>query len=168
MSTQNAGAEAKDAVNLDELDKCMHDLDMEIKNELLEAKMVNEDGIRPLPLSPDRWWHADMQALANELSPGVLKEMKKRILNSNIQKEKLALDESTKRMRDFFGREIARYTKRLNSLNAKKQVVSSLEEAIQRSQEENVRLNEVIDKQVTLLKKIAKKYMAVKSSRGER
>jgi hypothetical protein len=47
--------------------------------------------------------------------------MKRRILSSNIQKEKLKLDESTERMKQFFKREIKRYTKRKDSMKLKQQ-----------------------------------------------
>jgi hypothetical protein len=58
------------------------------------------------------WWHADLTELAAQLSKGVLTEMKRRILTSNIQREKLQLDEDSHNMRSFFEREIKRYTKR--------------------------------------------------------
>lgn len=51
------------------------------------------------------WWSPALNALAEQLSKGVLNEMKKRIANSNIKKEKLQLNEDTKRMKDFFQRE---------------------------------------------------------------
>lgn len=58
------------------------------------------------------WWHNTMNDLAGQLSNGILTEMKRRILTSNIQKEKLQPQENTERMRQFFEREIARYQKR--------------------------------------------------------
>ena len=158
MSTSIAGAETGGKANLDELDSCMRDLETELKSEEIETSTARTEIFQSSLGSLDRWWHADMQSLASQLSSGVLKEMKKRILTSNIQKEKLALNESTQRMRDFFGREISRYTKRLNSLNAKKQVVASLEGSIKRSEEEIASLKNTVDNQMTLLRKIAQKY----------
>jgi hypothetical protein len=35
----------------------------------------------------NQWWHDDMTSHATQLSKGVLTEMKRRILSSNIQKE---------------------------------------------------------------------------------
>ena len=64
----------------------------------------------------EQWWHADMSPLASQLSKGVLNEMKHRILKSNIQKEKLTLNESTPRMKNFFERELTRYKNRKESL----------------------------------------------------
>jgi hypothetical protein len=60
----------------------------------------------------NQWWHEDMTNHAAQLSKGVLNEMKRRIQTSNIQKEELQLDENTERMKQFFEREIKRYTKR--------------------------------------------------------
>jgi hypothetical protein len=73
-----------------------------------------------------KWWHDDMSKRAGQLSAGVLNEMRKRILTSNIQREKLQLNEDTPRMRDFFEREIARYTKRKQHVQAQKQDHSEL------------------------------------------
>jgi hypothetical protein len=39
------------------------------------------------------WWHDNLTNLADQLSKGVLTEMKRRIQTSNIQREKLQLDE---------------------------------------------------------------------------
>jgi hypothetical protein len=69
----------------------------------------------------NQWWHDDMSMHATQLSKGVLTEMKRRILSSNIQKEKLQLNESTERMKQFFLREIKRYTKRKDSMKLKQQ-----------------------------------------------
>ena len=67
----------------------------------------------------DKWWHNDMSEIASQLSQGVLKEMKHRILTSNIQKEKLTLNESSPRMKAFFEKELIRYTNRKESLKQK-------------------------------------------------
>jgi len=69
----------------------------------------------------DQWWHDEMNELAGQLSKGVLNEMKRRIRTSNIQKEKLTLDENTDRMRQFFEREVRRYTKRKDAQRLKAQ-----------------------------------------------
>ena len=47
------------------------------------------------------WWNPALNEFANQLSKGILNEMKKRILNSNIKKEKLELAENSERMKDF-------------------------------------------------------------------
>ena len=57
-----------------------------------------------------------MSEYAEQLSKGVLNEMKNRILKSNIQKEKLQLNESTDRMKQFFEREIKRYQNRKENM----------------------------------------------------
>jgi hypothetical protein len=62
--------------------------------------------------SNTEWWNQTMNELAIQLSKGILNEMKKRILTSNIKKEKLQLNEHTDRMKEFFQREIERYKKR--------------------------------------------------------
>jgi len=63
-----------------------------------------------------QWWHEDMTNHAAQLSKGVLNEMKRRIQTSNIQKEKLQLDENTDRMKQFFIKEIKHYTKRKEAI----------------------------------------------------
>ena len=60
-----------------------------------------------------------MSQYAEQVSKGVLNEMKRRIMTSNIQKEKLQLDESTERMRQFFEREIKRYSTRKDNMKKK-------------------------------------------------
>jgi hypothetical protein len=62
--------------------------------------------------SSNHWWHDDMSELASSLPKGALNDMRRRILSSNIQREKLALNESTDRMKQFFEREILRVEKR--------------------------------------------------------
>jgi hypothetical protein len=69
----------------------------------------------------NQWWHDDMTSHAAQLSKGVLNEMKRRIQMSNIQKEKLQLDENTERMKQFFEREIKRYTKRKETMRFKQE-----------------------------------------------
>jgi hypothetical protein len=65
------------------------------------------------------WWHQDMDMLANQLTKGVLNEMKKRITRSRIQNERLELNENTERMKAFFEREITRYNKRKQYMKKK-------------------------------------------------
>ena len=62
--------------------------------------------------------------------------MKKRILNSNIKKEKLQLDENTERMKDFFGREIERYQKRKAKLLANQRRIEETEKQHKRVEQE--------------------------------
>jgi hypothetical protein len=75
----------------------------------------------------EQWWHDDMSDKAALLSNGVLNEMKRRIEKSNIQKEKLTLNESTDRMKKFFDREILRYQKRQEAMNKKREDAKSIE-----------------------------------------
>jgi len=60
-----------------------------------------------------------MGALAGQLSRAVLNEMKRRILGTNIKKEKLALNENSDRMKSSFEREIKRYQKRKTTQHQK-------------------------------------------------
>ena len=77
------------------------------------------------------WWNAAMQHLAVQLSKGVLNEMKQRILKTNIKKERLALDENTDRMRDFFDREIRRYNNRKEATKLKQQEIALIKEKVE-------------------------------------
>jgi hypothetical protein len=63
----------------------------------------------------EQWWHDNMTPLTVQLSNGVLNEMKRRISNSNIRKEKLTLNENTERMTAFFKAEIRRYKNRIDT-----------------------------------------------------
>jgi hypothetical protein len=63
----------------------------------------------------EQWWHDNMTPLTAQLSNGVLNEMKRRISNSNIRKEKLTLNENTERMTAFFKAEIRRYKNRIDT-----------------------------------------------------
>jgi hypothetical protein len=77
----------------------------------------------------NQWWHDDMTTHAAQLSKGVLTEMKRRIETSNIQKEKLQLNENTERMKQFFEREMKRYTKRKEATQLKEQPLKSTDNA---------------------------------------
>ena len=76
------------------------------------------------------WWHQDLATLAASLSKGVLNEMKRRILTSNIQKEKLTLNESSDRMKSFFEREIIRYGNRKAAMKQKQQQLDTNKDQI--------------------------------------
>jgi hypothetical protein len=76
-------------------------------------------------MSNQQWWHDDMSSLAEQLGKGALTEMYRRILTSNIQREKLKPDESTDRMRSFFDREIQRFQKRKQAAADKKLAAES-------------------------------------------
>lgn len=93
------------------------------------------------------WWHDDMSPYAQQLSNGVLNEMKRRILTSNIQKEKLQLDESTNRMKQFFEREIKRYSNRKEKMKQKEADVETYRRI----------LRELVQCNISLAKK-CKKY----------
>jgi hypothetical protein len=75
----------------------------------------------------EQWWHDDMSEKAAVLSTGVLNEMKRRIETTNINKEKLTLNESSERMKDFFDKNIARYEKRLEALKKQREETKSLD-----------------------------------------
>jgi len=64
----------------------------------------------------DQWWDNTFSNLAENLTVGVLNEMKKRILNTKIKGEKLELEENSTRMRQFFERETKRYENRKSNL----------------------------------------------------
>ena len=76
------------------------------------------------------WWHDNLTTLANQLSVGVLNEMKHRITTSNIQKEKLQLNEDTPRIKAFFEREIKRYNHRKESMRLKNQSTDKYRDVI--------------------------------------
>lgn len=67
-----------------------------------------------------QWWHPDNDKLMSQLSVGVRNELKHRIINTNIKREKLQLDESSERMTQLLHREIARYNKRVDAAVKKK------------------------------------------------
>lgn len=74
----------------------------------------------------DVWWHPELNDVAELVPAAQRSEMKQRILSSNIRKEKLALNENTERMRDFFEREIRRYNNRRRGQGLKRQLRSDL------------------------------------------
>ena len=79
----------------------------------------------------NQWWNPALNILAEQLSKGVLNEMKRRILGSNIKKQKLTLNEDTERMRQFFEREIQRHTKRKQKLNQKNKTLQLITTQLQ-------------------------------------
>ena len=92
----------------------------------------------------EQWWHDDLSPLASQLSKGILNEMKQRILKSNIQKEKLTLNESTQRMKIFFERELTRYKNRKESLkqnNTQKAQVEKYKLMLQKLMKCNIELS---------------------------
>ena len=99
------------------------------------------------------WWNPALNALADQLSQGVLNEMKKRILCSNIKKEKLQLDESSERMRDFFKREIERHNKRKQTLKQKSQKVQEIVKELQRVQQRLQQVQTQLNQRETEFKK---------------
>jgi hypothetical protein len=85
------------------------------------------------------WYNEKYNDLADQLSKGVLNEMKTRIETSNINKEKLELGEETERMKDFFEREIQRYKKRKQTTEDKAHLngrMKMLETEVHRCQSE--------------------------------
>jgi hypothetical protein len=68
-----------------------------------------------------------MSEKAAALSTGVLNEMKCRIEKTNINKEKLTLNESSDRMNVFFDKNIERYTKRLDATKKKREEAQSID-----------------------------------------
>jgi hypothetical protein len=71
-------------------------------------------------METEKWWHSDNDDLTTQLSPGILNELQQRILHTNIQREKLQLNESSERIRQLFQREIQRYNKRMDAVQKKK------------------------------------------------
>lgn len=82
------------------------------------------------------WWNPALNVFAEQLSKGVLNEMKKRIQTSNIKKEKLQLNEDTKRMREFFEREIERHNKRKAKLKQKRDDIQNINKQLQNIQQQ--------------------------------
>jgi hypothetical protein len=99
------------------------------------------------------WWHDDMSSFASQLSSGVLNEMKRRILSSNIQKEKLTLTESGDRMKRFFQREIERYKKRKDAMNQKQKQSDQLQTQLEKYQQA---LTKILQCNLELAKKCRK------------
>lgn len=91
-------------------------------------------------MSNTNWWHDNLSELAAQLGKGVLTEMKRRIQTSNIQKEKLQLDEDSDRIRSFFEREIKRYTERKEATQLKQANVTNLKDIIRQLVECNIAL----------------------------
>lgn len=115
-----------------------------------------------------KWWHPCMAALAAKLSAGVLNEMRRRISTSNIQKEKLVLDEDTDRMRSFFDREIQRYTTRQTNQQQKRKQIQSrfasmeqdmqaLQTQLQQSQKKCAQMRALVQRQFNLIYRLAEK-----------
>ena len=77
-------------------------------------------------MSEQNWWCPTMNMLAGQLSKGVLNEMKKRILNSNIKKRKLKLNEGSTNMREFFEREIERHNRKKTKLKQKQKTLQAI------------------------------------------
>jgi hypothetical protein len=94
-----------------------------------------------------------MSSFASQLSSGVLNEMKRRILSSNIQKEKLALNESGDRMKRFFQREIERYKKRKDAMNQKQKQSDQLQTQLEKYQQA---LTKILQCNLELAKKCQK------------
>jgi hypothetical protein len=99
-----------------------------------------------------------MSQFAMKLSSGVLNEMKRRILNSNIQKEKLSLDEASVRMRQFFHREIERYTKRQQRVKEKQETVMLTEKQLRAYQQA---MTDILKCNLSLAKKCQKNNVVI-------
>jgi serine phosphatase RsbU (regulator of sigma subunit) len=104
------------------------------------------------------WWHEDVSHLASQLSSGVLNEMKRRILSSNIQKEKLKLGESSHRMRQFFQREIQRYNNRKQKQSRKLQEAEQLQKRLEASQRA---MTKILKCNLSLAKKCRKNNIGI-------
>ena len=104
------------------------------------------------------WWHEDMRHLASQLTGGVLSEMKRRIMSSNIQKEKLRLGESSHRMKQFFKREIQRYNTRKQRQTAKLDETEQLRKQLEASQRA---MTATLKCNVALAKKCRKNMISV-------
>ena len=108
-----------------------------------------------------QWWHPALNVLAQQLSKGVLNEMKKRILGSNIKKEKLQLDEDSKRMRDFFEREIQRHNKRKQTLNQRRQNLQHITKQLQEVQQKLKKQDDELRQKETIFNKKERQYKKI-------
>ena len=81
-----------------------------------------------------------MSELAEQLSKGVLNEMRNRILTSHIKKEKLEPGESTQRMKEFFQREIKRYSTRKENSKKKQDNIELYRQMIRELVQANLSL----------------------------
>jgi len=104
-----------------------------------------------------KWWHAGLEHMASQLSKGILKEMKHRILTSNIQKKRLRPNENTDRMLAFFRREIKRYNNRKETMRAKQQQTVDDKDKLEASQAHVEAYRRIIRKMLTYNKLLAKK-----------
>jgi len=117
--------------------------------------------------SQSQWWHADLNHLASQLSRGMLNDMKRRILTSNIKKEKLTLNENGERIKEFFEREISRYQRRQASLTAKKREIAQSQHTTKRLQtklrykeQECEQYKKIIEGQMKMLHSFKAKLLA--------
>jgi hypothetical protein len=121
-------------------------------------------------MSESSWWNSSWNELATQLSSGILNEMKKRILTSNVKKEKLQLDDKSEKMKEFFEREIQRYNKRKKTLSEhrlqsqqaitdnerNKNQILELEKIIRKKEKDITDLREIIEKQMVMLRRLSK------------
>ena len=103
------------------------------------------------------WWSPALNVLAEKLSQGCLNEMKRRILKSNIQKQKLKLNEDTQRMRDFFEREIKRHNNRKQKLTERKEQNRLLQLKLQKAQQDIEELHTKLKNYEKEIKRLRKK-----------
>ena len=104
-----------------------------------------------------------------------MNEMRKRVLSSNIQKEKLDLKENSKRMTDFFQREIERYNKRKQNMCKKQHESDELKREndelklnLKTQQDECEELKKIVRKQMDMLERAAQLQRAKRQSNHHR
>ena len=107
------------------------------------------------------WWNPALNALAQQLSKGALNEMKRRILGTNIKKEKLQLDEDTQRMREFFAREIQRHNKRKQQLKQRQNKLYSITKQLQEVQQQLTKKENELRQKEKLFNKKERQYKKV-------
>ena len=111
-----------------------------------------------------QWWHENLNSFAEQLPKGVLNEMKLRIENGNIRKEKIMMNEDTDRIKEFFNREIERYKKRLNKQDELQKSQKDLDLKLEEVQELEKKL---IDKEEKYQSEIASLKKQVSSLTAE-
>ena len=109
-----------------------------------------------------QWWSPNLQDLASQLPPGALNEMRRRILHTNIQREKLALDEDTARMRSFFQREIKRHQNKLKSQRRRLcgPELDQLRQENAKLKEDVAKLHATLRQSIALMQAVKKKYLS--------
>jgi len=137
----------------------MEDLDERIK-EILDSSSETSvsDGERE-EYTNDIWWNSKFEKYAVQLPKSILSDMKERIANSKIKKQKLELTDDSNLMENFFIKEIERYDKKLNKqqiLVTKQKELIELENKLEQEKKTNLDQIEILKREVQGLKSIIK------------